>query len=261
MRLLEIHEHGFKPSPNYEECDIPQYAILSHTWGADGDEVTLKDITNGGCTQKKGYHKLELCADQARQDGYRYLWADTCCIDKTDSVELNTTITSMFRWYQHAAKCYVYLSDVAIAEPDTNGSSNSNRTWHSSFRSCRWLTRGWTLQELLAPQIVEFYDSMGKKLGDKASLEKEICQVTGIPAKALRGAPLSSFTIEERLSWQRARHTKKPEDKAYSLAGICNVSIIPIYGEGLDRAMGRLQKEIDETFKGEYDTIPRSFYC
>ena len=126
----------------------------------------------------------------------------------------------------------------------------------SDLRSCRWLTRGWTLQELLAPETVEFYDKTGMKLGDKTTLERHICDITGIPAAALRGQPLSYFSTNERLSWQRCRKTTKPEDQAYSLCGICGVSVIPNYGEGQESAMARLKRAIDDVTKGASSPVP-----
>ncbi|RMX85754.1 hypothetical protein D0869_03585 [Hortaea werneckii] len=155
----------------------------------------------------------------------------------------------MFDWYAKATKCYVYLSDVNSSLFGT--AKDCNVAWQSQFRNCRWLSRGWTLQELLAPRVVEFYDQTGTLLGDKMSLENDICEATGIPAAALQGRPLTSYSIEERLSWQRNRRTKKPEDAAYSLSGICGVSMIPVYGEGQNRAMARLRKEIDDVFQGQ----------
>ncbi|KAK5110510.1 hypothetical protein LTR85_001000 [Meristemomyces frigidus] len=250
MRLLDATLGcEFVPSKELEEDDIPRYAILSHTWGADEEEVTYKDLVAGTGKSKSGFRKLEFCADRARQDGVDYFWVDTCCIDKTNNVELNTAITSMFRWYQRAAKCYVYLSDVPNAQPVTEDSYKGTERV-SSFRGCRWLRQGWTLQEMLAPQEVEFYDKTGTKLGDKTTLERHICDITGIPSQVLRGHPHSSFSMDERFSWQRSRKTKKPEDLAYSLAGVCEVSMIPNYGEGGDKAMARLWKEIDEVLKG-----------
>ena len=249
MRLLKITDgSGFGLLEDLEEDDIPQYAILSHTWGADKEEVTFRDLQEGIGKHKSGYRKLEFCAGQTQRDGLTHFWVDTCCIDKSNNVELNTAITSMFPWYQRAAKCYVYLSDVLRTHDGADGSDGV--TWQSDFRNCRWLTRGWTLQELLAPRTVEFYDNTGRKLGDKTSLERHVCDITGIPAEALRGRPLSSFSIEERFSWQRIRTTKRPEDQAYSLSGICGVSMIPIYGEGRDKAMFRLRREIDEVSQG-----------
>jgi hypothetical protein len=154
----------------------------------------------------------------------------------------------MFRWYQRAEKCYVYLSDVPRTANDSMG--HNIATGRSEFCDCRWLSRGWTLQELLAPDIVEFYDNTGRKLGDKTSLERNICDVSGIPVEALRGRSLSAFSIEERFSWQRSRRTKKAEDKAYSLSGICGAAMIPVYGEGHDAAMSRLRKLIEDDSTG-----------
>ena len=155
MRLLRIKEGcGLELSDDLEEDDIPPYAILSQTWGADKEEVPFKDLKEGSGNPKSGYHKLEFCAEQTRRDGLTHSWVDTCCIDKSNNVELNTAITSMFRWYQRAAECYVHLPDVLKNYADSNGSYDV--TWQSDFRDCRWLTRGLTLQELLAPKTVDF---------------------------------------------------------------------------------------------------------
>jgi len=227
MRLLKLPEGGkFEFTKDLEDDELPQYAVLSHTWGPDEEEVKFAQIIEGTATQKAGYRKLEFCVEQTRRDGLSYFWADTCCIDKTNSVELNTAITSMFRWYQQAIKCYVYLPDVLCSQKATGDHDDGD--WVSSFRSSRWLTRGWTLQELIAPKDVGFFDRNGVKLGDKLTLERHLCEITGVPAQALRGRDLSSFSVAERLSWQKRRSTKKPEDRAYSLLGICGVSIIPM---------------------------------
>nr|POE72161.1 vegetative incompatibility protein het-e-1 [Quercus suber] len=248
MRLLNsLPSKSLEITKNLDDDELPQYAILSHTWGPDEEEVSYQDFTNGTGIHKSGYGKLVFCGEQARRDGQDHFWVDTCCIDKSNSVELNTAITSMFHWYARAKKCYVYLADVSIVPSQADGEDNA--VWQS-FRSCRWLTRGWTLQELLAPEVVEFYDKSGQKLGDKKTLERHICDVTGIPAAALRGRPLTSFSMEERISWQRSRKTRKPEDEAYSLSGICGVSVMPIYGEGRDRAMARLRREVDDVLQG-----------
>lgn len=250
MRLLKRLPNGsLGLTEDLEEDDLPPYAILSHTWGPNEEEVTYKDLVDGIGRGKKGYRKLEFCEKQARHDGQTHFWVDTCCIDKTNSVELNTAITSMFDWYAKATKCYVYLPDVVKGSPTTE--DDLDASWQAQFRDCRWLTRGWTLQELLAPKVVEFYDRDDVRLGDKATLECHLCELTGVPAAALRGRDLSSFSIPERFSWQRTRRTKKPEDAAYSLSGICGVSMIPVYGEGKDRAMARLRKEIDDMQKGK----------
>jgi hypothetical protein len=190
------------------EGAIPPYAILSHTWGADSEEVTFDDLTNGTGKDKSGYKKIRFCGEQAVQDDLEYFWIDTCCINKSDKAELSLAIQSMFGWYQNATKCYAYLPDVLVRE-GTFSSTPSEYTWVPTFRSSRWFKRGWTLQELLALRKVEFFFEEWEKLGDKVSLTSFIREVTGIPHKALDGAPLSRFSVAERLRWKGGRETKR----------------------------------------------------
>jgi hypothetical protein len=225
-----------------EELSSCPYAILSHTWGKDDEEVNFADVTQGSGHTKVGYEKLRFCGKQAEKDGLRYFWVDTCCIDKSSSAELSQAITSMFRWYAGAVKCYVYLGDVTTRNFES--SNPPARSWQPTFRLSRWFKRGWTLQELLAPRSVEFFNFHGARLGDKESLEQVLHEVTQIPPRALRNAPLDEFSVEERMSWAEQRVTKHGEDKAYSLLGLFGVSMALIYGEGKDRAFARLQKEI-----------------
>ncbi|OAL56703.1 hypothetical protein IQ07DRAFT_554869 [Pyrenochaeta sp. DS3sAY3a] len=247
MRLLQLEEDGtFSLVSFIGKDERPAWAILSHVWGQDGDEVTFEDLRNGEDTTKRGYEKLRFCAEQAARDEIRHFWIDTCSIDKSSSQELSEAITSMFRWYQDSTKCYVYLSDVSIAKRKADSEAFSC-PWEPAFRQSKWFTRGWTLQELLAPASVEFFSSEGIRLGDKRSLKQQIHEITDIAIPALEGTPLDSFSIEERLSWARNRHTKREEDKAYSLLGICGVSMIPHYGEGEEHALKRLHKEIKES--------------
>ncbi|KAF2007834.1 WD40 repeat-like protein [Amniculicola lignicola CBS 123094] len=158
----------------------------------------------------------------------------------------------MFRWYQNAAKCYVYLSDVSALKRKSGG-DDLEQTWEPAFRASRWFTRGWTLQELLAPVSVEFFSLEWKNLGDKLSLKQQIQRVTGIPESALQGTRLSQFSVNERLLWKENRHTKFEEDKAYSLLGIFGVYIAPIYGEGAAEAFRRLLSEVDKLEKCTQD--------
>lgn len=215
----------------------PRYAILSHRWC--DDEVMLKDVRSGVAKTKAGYKKLEFCARQASKDGIDYFWVDTCCIDKTNNTELSEAINSMFKWYKHAAKCYVYLSDIHCANASRDITDMVK--WKPAFQRSVWFTRGWTLQELVAPAAVEFFSAEGELLGDKQSLEPEICQVTKIPVGALRGEPLMTFGVEERLTWAAGRETTREEDAAYCLLGIFNVYMPLIYGEGRESAMTRLR--------------------
>jgi hypothetical protein len=159
----------------------------------------------------------------------------------------------MFRWYHNAAKCYVYLEDVS-----TKGHDQINQSlWEPAFRRSRWFTRGWTLQELIAPVSVEFFSQEGKLLGTKKSLEIQIHEMTGIRPEALLGHGLSAFSIRERLSWAGNRETKRQEDKAYSLLGIFDISMPPLYGEGIHSAFRRLKDEIHKrTRNSQLDELP-----
>jgi hypothetical protein len=118
--------------------------------------------------------------------------------------------------------------------------------WEPAFRNSRWFTRGWTLQELIAPPSVEFFCSHGRRLGNKKELEQQLLEITGIPASALRGTPLSEFTVNERMSWACTRTTHREEDKAYSLLGIFDICMPLLYGEGLGKANIRILKLIEE---------------
>jgi hypothetical protein len=250
MRLLRCSNGGvFSLTTDLvSEDEIPPYAILSHTWGADTEEVTFQDLTNGAGKDKTGYEKIRFCGEQALQDGLQYFWVDTCCIDKANRAELSQAIKSMFRWYRNADRCYVYLSDVSGPTLQVNQDSNPP-LWDSDFRKSRWFSRGWTLQELLAPSTVEFFSQEWIKLGDKTSLTQQIFEISGIPHSALQGAPLSQFSVNERLRWKEHRHTKLMEDGAYSLSGILDVDIAPVYGEGAEGAYRRLHDEIQKLDK------------
>jgi hypothetical protein len=245
MRLLQVDENGEFSLTDDLIGNIPPYAILSHTWGEDPEEVNFKDLTIGPRKTKAGYKKLRFCAQQAADDGLQYFWVDTCCIDKSNNTELSEAINSMFRWYRNAAKCYVYLSD--ISRDDYSNSNPSSQSWEPALRKSQWFTRGWTLQELLAPSSVEFFCSNGKRLGDKRSLELQIYEITGIAVQALQGTPLSDFSVNERMSWAKTRQTKREEDRAYSLLGIFDIHMPLIYGEGAASALKRLQEEIDKS--------------
>jgi hypothetical protein len=252
MRLLEYDDDG-EPSLTKDFIDnLPRYAILSHTWGADDKEVTFEDVVNHTGKDKVGYAKIRFCAKQAATDGLQYFWIDTCCIDKSSSAELTEAINSMFRWYREADKCYVYMSDLSIYDQDV---INHQPSWESAFLKSRWFTRGWTLQELLAPTSLEFFSADGRRLGDKRSLEQQIHRITGIPVEALRGNPLSSFSVTERMSWAAKRNTTRKEDRAYCLLGIFDVHIPLIYGEG-EKAFTRLKEEIDKYSKGKLFAFP-----
>ncbi|KAI1361461.1 hypothetical protein F5Y08DRAFT_347844 [Xylaria arbuscula] len=234
MRLLKVQEDGQLTLTKDLTSNIPPYAILSHTWGPEDGEVSFDDITKDTAKHKSAYKKIQFCANRVPHDGLTYFWVDTCCIDKSNYTELTTAINSMFKWYENATKCYVYLSDV------------SGAAWESEFRNSKWFTRGWTLQELIAPSLVEFFSLEGIWLGDKVKLRRQIRQITRIPTAALCGSPLSDFSRRERMLWAEGRMTKLEEDRAYSLIGIFEISLPLVYGEGVKLALRRLEEEIDK---------------
>lgn len=245
MRLLRFTDDGELSLTKDLIFNIPPYAILSHTWGEDGEEVTFQDLEGNTGKNKVGYAKIMVFGKQAAIDNLQYFWVDTCCIDKSSSAELTEAINSMFRWYREAAKCYVYLSDVSVP-----ALGEDDDLFQPAFRQSRWFTRGWTLQELIAPKSVEFFSLEGTRIGDKRSLEKEIHEITEIEVEALRGVPLSQFSIANRMLWAAKRKTTREEDKAYCLLGIFDISMPLIYGEGR-RALSRLEKEISDYSKGQ----------
>ncbi|KAK3998077.1 WD40-repeat-containing domain protein [Cladorrhinum sp. PSN332] len=251
MRLLRRKEDGgFEVTGLLDDDAVPKYAILSHTWLLDNDqEVTYHDIGMENIQSSKpgGYAKIQFCADRAAQDGLDRFWVDTCCINKESSAELQEAITSMFTWYRNSAKCYAYLTDVSAPSVDSDATENREITpipWEKAFKQSRWFTRGWTLQELLAPASVEFFSREGALLGSKTTLEDWLHGITSIPRAALCGVSLENFSSAEKLSWTENRHTKRKEDRAYCLFGIFNVFMPHMYGEGGEHAFSRLEEQI-----------------
>ena len=241
MRLIKAQTRELC---EFSENEIPTYAILSHTWGSE--EVTFQEMKNGVDEDKEGFKKIKGCCKQAIEDDILYVWVDTCCIDKSSSSELSEAINSMFRWYQNAEVCYAYLSDLdlvgctsAMLEDFKDGVGITQ----FPLKESRWFSRGWTLQELLAPPRVEFFDYHWQLFGSKADLCERISEITGIEPQALHGQSLASFSVAKRMSWASKRKTSRTEDIAYCLLGIFGVNMPLLYGEGM-QAFTRLQEEI-----------------
>jgi hypothetical protein len=243
MHLLEYNKDEELIITSFDDDELPPYAILSHRWGEVAEEVSFEDIAGNAGKDKSGYQKIRFCGEQAKRDNLQYFWIDTCCINKANKAEHSVAIRSMFRWYRSAARCYVYLSDVSAL---SSGDEREARSllWDSEFRNSQWFTRGWTLQELLAPRVVEFFSRNWRKLGDRVSLKSQIHEITTIPPKVLEGSSLFQFSVDERFRWRQNRHTKVKEDAAYSLSGIFDVDMAPVYGEGAEQAFGRLHDKI-----------------
>ncbi|GAB7365793.1 hypothetical protein MBLNU230_g7126t1 [Neophaeotheca triangularis] len=243
----------------FKDVDGPReekYAILSHRWFARGEDILLADVLAGredaSVKHKKGWTKLDYGMQQAKKDGFEFIWIDTCCIDKKISSELDEAINSMYRWYQEAAVCYAYLWDVKC--PDSPRQDLSCRdlemTEHKTeahlrgFAKSVWFTRGWTLQELIAPQEVQFFGSEWCPLGSRKDRVEEITGITGIDVEVLehRRSP-DQYSIAQRMSWAAKRQTGREEDEAYCLLGFFDVSMPMLYGVRR-KAFRKLQLEI-----------------
>ncbi|KAL8735489.1 MAG: hypothetical protein Q9181_002779 [Wetmoreana brouardii] len=242
MRLLEtssitLHE--------FQGDSIPEYAILSHTWGAG--EVSYQVLLKPEAKYLAGYDKIKAFCSIAAAQGWKYGWVDTCCIDKTSSAELSEAINSMWRWYEKSAVCFAYLQDCTN-DPDEGSRSNHVPQLLRNLTKSRWFTRGWTLQELLAPTKVVFYDYLWNEIGERDFLRDCIRNATGISPLHLRHPKRAS--IAAKMSWMSKRQTTRPEDIAYSLMGLFDVYMPLIYGEGANAFM-RLQQEIVKSSNDE----------
>ncbi|KAI1125967.1 HET-domain-containing protein [Nemania abortiva] len=277
MYLLNVQ--NFQPRLFLDEKARPPYAILSHTWNSDDEEVGFGDLRRyhqavaqdepsivDSISSRLGFKKIERFCNVAKSHGLEWAWVDTCCIDKRSSAGLSEAINSMFKWYRDAERCCVFLQDVT-------GSYND-----PSFRNSRWFSRGWTLQELIAPKLLYFYDQQWELIGmihdspletthdtppetthndppetmDGIPLEtvdgistlcEAVSSITSIPIAFLKGAPLADACVAKKMSWASKRQTTRPEDIAYSLLGIFDINMPLLYGEG-HRAFIRLQEAI-----------------
>lgn len=240
MRLINTETYELEQVPSYGSNDAesdstdrirPPYAILSHKWRQG--ELSFQDMSSYGEREKRaGWTKLTRCCDRARQDGLNFAWIDTCCINKDSHTELTEAINSMFSWYSDAAVCYLYIDDVG---PQLETKFELAEIW----------TRGWCLQELIAPSSLICFDRDWTVLGHRSDLKDSIASATGIDLNLLAGTrPLYDYSVAQRMSWAARRKTTRPEDRAYSLIGIFDVSMPMIYGEGAEKAFLRLQGEI-----------------
>lgn len=225
-RTLELEQFG--------NAGLPSYAILSHRW--EEEEVLFDDMTAAVSKVhlKHGYAKIAAFCSEAGSQGFGYGWVDTCCIDKTSSAELSEAINSMYKWYSESSKCHAYLSDVTKLRTES--------TFREDFCSSRWFTRGWTLQELLAPESLVFYNRDWNKLGSKWELQEFATAVTKIDRYHLLLRPTEA-SVAQKMSWASERQTTRTQDIAYSLVGLFDVNIPLLYGEGMN-AFRRLQLEI-----------------
>ncbi len=227
-----------------------KYAILSHVWrktrpGSIGSpEQTFQDVmeiqercrSTGADPRMFLSPKIKRCCAWAASHGFKHVWIDTCCINKDSSSELSEAINSMFNWYSMATICYAYLQDVSIRyDPSAS---------NSTFRRSKWFTRGWTLQELIAPRDVIFLSREWVPLTSKRAMPHLLQAITGIDVDVLLyERSLFNIPVARRMSWAARRQTSRIEDMAYCLMGLFKVNMPTIYGEG-SGSFSRLQEEI-----------------
>lgn len=215
-----------------------RHAMLSHKW--DVNEPLFHELPNGVFASglPPRFTKLKSFCEVVKGLGLGWAWCDTCCINKDSSAELEEAITSMFRWYRDSALTIVYFSDVS-------GFS------HEDLIKSKWFKRGWTLQELLAPRVMRFYDRTwtpcvrGPEYNHKLVPEwlDALQRATGIPPSILQEFTQGPENPREKLRWASPRVTTRVEDLAYCLFGIFDVTLQPQYGEG-EKAFGRLLVEL-----------------
>ncbi|KIM59673.1 hypothetical protein SCLCIDRAFT_57695, partial [Scleroderma citrinum Foug A] len=237
-----------------EFCDdeVTKYAILSHRWigqEVDYDEIVelakMDEETRVEIRQREGYRKILDSCKQAEKDGYKWLWVDTCCIDKQSSAELSEAINSMYRWYENAQVCYAYLHDVLDSPFPVAHDSERYATAKSDWPE--WFSRGWTLQEMIAPSNVQFFNKNWQHIGDKRTLARTLELITGVPEHVLTdGLYGNQPCVAQIMSWAADRTTTRVEDRAYSLMGLLGVNMPMLYGEG-KKAFHRLQLELIRT--------------
>lgn len=245
MRLINISTLTALTLEDFIGDEVPPYAILSHTW--DKEEVSFQAFSSPEARSFAGYKKIQGVCSIAAGDDLSYVWVDTCCIGKSSSAELSEAINSIYRWHANAECCYVYLSDLERSLPREEYSEDWVERSFRIIKDCRWFKRGWTLQELLAPVHIAFYNRQWTSLGSKDTMDDVLTRATGIKLEHLRECRRAS--VAQRMSWAAHRVTTRIEDRAQSLLGIFDVNMPLLYGEG-KKAFMRLQQE---TLRSSHD--------
>ncbi|KAF3762837.1 hypothetical protein M406DRAFT_232617, partial [Cryphonectria parasitica EP155] len=226
------------------------YVIISHRWLPGGSEIVFSDMPQlaesyclSGSLQappgkEESLRKLHGACETVKGlagQNVNYVWLDTICIDKSSSSEVSESLNSMYMWYTKAERCLAYMSDYQVGSP-------------TSFINSEWFDRGWTMQELVAPSKLEFYDANWRRFGDRSLFTRELAQKTGMRSGILSGQITATHiyhaSISHRMSWAARRTMTRKEDIAYCSMGVFDVNMPVLYGEGMDSAFRRLQEEI-----------------
>ena len=233
----------------FHDDEVTKYVILSHWWivqEVEYDEIVelakMDEEMRDEICQHDGYQKILNSCKQAKKDGYEWLWVDTCCIDKQSSTELSEAINSMYRWYENAQVCYAYLHNVLNSSFPL---AQNNEMYPNSWPE--WFSHGWTLQEMIAPRYVQFFNKIWQAIGDKRTLAHTLQKITAVPKHILvDGLYGNRPCVAQIMSWVADQTTTQVEDRAYSLMGLLGVNMPMLYGEG-KKAFHHLQLEVIHT--------------
>ncbi|KAI6095815.1 hypothetical protein F5141DRAFT_1265501 [Pisolithus sp. B1] len=221
------------------------YVMFSHVW--QGNEPSFQEVNAvksvWDLPETPPNEKLRSFCKKTRELGYKWAWSDTCCIDKSTSSTLDQSLTSMYKWYADSAATLVFLADAV--HPSKPG----------DLTRSLWMTRAWTLQELLAPKVIFFYDSrwkpylniFGENHKQSVDIMQELADAIKISHRTITTFSPDDLAIREKLRLASTRNATYVEDIAYSLIGIFKSDIRPHYGEGAN-ALGHLLEEIVTRF-------------
>ena len=288
MRLLHSRDLTFKdfPGSNIPRYAIVSHR-WSETELSYQSFLTDKELYLSGHLESYGWTKIIKAAELTHQCNLEWIWIDTICINKESSAELTEAINSMYNWYKYACECFAFLPDVHYDEAWWMGDADPVRTFNADvdtsrvtgldystktklpdlghctfqpvayapvrisekeFMQSTWFKRSWTLQELMAPISLVFFNSNFQPIGTRNTLSFLITKATEIPLEFLRGdvtsrSQTTAACVAERMRWASNRDATRIEDKAYSMLGLFQVNLPLLYGEG-HRAFRRLQMEI-----------------
>jgi hypothetical protein len=203
------------------------------------EEVVFQDIQDLDTARSlAGFSKIQGSCHIAREHQYEWIWIDTCCIDKSSSAELTEAINSMYSYYRKASWCIAFLEDVP---PKSQIDKPGKHDIMNAFRNSYWFTRGWMLQELIAPIRLSFYAQDWTILGTEFEFLDDLAAITSINGSILLDSgKIQEECIARKMSWASKRNTTREEDEAYCLMGIFDVNIPLLYGEGGVKAFVRL---------------------
>lgn len=189
-----------------------------------------------------------------------YAFLDDCVLPSQDTwkstLDQNAVINGVLRgWHSHIPTFSSELGRstcICMSLGQRHRSDDYSRMFEFLGGS-RWFTRGWTLQELIAPRQLWFFDQKWRFIANRDDILLTLEAITGVHKEAFwpggdaqTRISLSNFSVAQRMSWASQRRTTREEDEAYCLMGVFGINMPLLYGEGR-KAFIRLQQEIMKT--------------